>query len=197
MPKKSQRHLKVTVSEVITPGDTNDEQEENPSFRGVLGMSTKLQVEYVRKFKTGMKCADPLYPVYVDSLVEALAHTMSLTVGNPVDVPLLASIVLSQLTKRFQVYSIARFPEIMSVLEEQTKKIRKNDTNIGERRQAYSEYIAAQLNGIEKPCSVCPSDCEFRGQFDPGAGKLKKKAGKKDGKKESFASRISDKTSTR
>jgi hypothetical protein len=182
---------------VITPGDTNDEQEENPSFRGVLGMATKLQVEYARKFKTGMKCADPLYPVYVDSLVEALAHTMSLTVGNPVDVPLLASMVLGQLTKRFQVYSIARFPELLPVLEEQTKKILKNDTNIGERRLAYSEYIAAQLNGIEKPCSVCPSDCEFRGQFDPGAGKLKKKAGKKDEKKRDSKAGVQDDTRSR
>jgi len=197
MPKKSQRHLKITVSEVITPGDTGDDFEEDPSFRGVLGMATKLQVEYARKFKQGVKCADPLYPVYIDSLVEALAHTMALSIGNAVDVPLLAHMVFSQLTKRLQVYSMAKFPDIVKVLDEQAKKIIKNEANIGERRMAFFEYVEAQLNGIEKPCKGCLKGCEFKGQFDPGGSKPKKKVEKKDGKKEGAAPGIPDDTRAR
>jgi hypothetical protein len=163
---KTNRHLKVTISEVVDM-HLGEDEEDNPAFRGVLSMPTKLEVKYARRVKGGSKCEEPLLPVYLDSLVEALAYTMSLTVGSAQDIPIIASMAYMHLTKRLQVYGQARFPDMHAALNEQVRGIINNSTNIGERKQAYAEYFMSQLNGIEKPCKKCDSDdCEFRGQFD-------------------------------
>jgi hypothetical protein len=165
--EKPSRHLKVTISEVVTPSpDTDDETEDNPNFRGVLGMATKLEIAYSRKLKGGVKCADPLHPVYVDSLVEALAYMISLTVKNPEDVPILTNMVFGHLAKRVQTYSGARFPEMYAKLSAQAASMFKDPGKIAERKQAFAEHFTMQLNGYEKPCAVCNSACEFKGEFD-------------------------------
>lgn len=165
--KKPNRHLKVTISEVVTPApDPDDETEDNPNFRGVINMPTKLEVAYVRKLKGGPRCADPLHPVYVDSLVEALAYMISLTVENPQDVPILANMVFGHLSKRVQTYSGARFPDMYAKLLEQTSSMHKDPGKLMERKQAFAEHFTMQLNGYEKPCAACNQSCEFKSEFD-------------------------------
>lgn len=153
--KQPNKHLKIRILETVTSPELSDEDlASNVSYRGVLAMPTKLSVEYKRKIKDGTKCEDPLLPVYIDSLVEALAYTMSLLSNSAEEVPLLTSVVHSQVTSRIHVYAKAKFPKFSDEFRGRNFSL----SNLGARKRMYEEYFQSQLGGDIKPLTECGTD---------------------------------------
>ena len=164
--EKPSRRLEIKITEVID-GDLTDEESMNLAYRGAFRLPTRLNVKYVRKTKgEGEKYVEPLDPVYLDSISEALAYVMSLTVHNAQDVPLLAAMMIGRVASRFQTYALSKFPGLVSVMQTQAGELLSGKKTISERRYAYAEYISAQLRGIEDPCAECVDSCEFNGEFN-------------------------------
>ena len=153
--KQPNKHLKIRILETVTsPPMKEEDLAANIAYQGVLAMPTKLSVEYRRRIKDGAKCADPLLPVYIDSLVEALAYTMSLLSNTAEEVPLLTSVVHGQITSRVHVYAKSKFARF-------NEEFRGNNfslSNLGARKRRYEEYFQSQLGGEVKPLAECGTD---------------------------------------
>jgi hypothetical protein len=166
---RGSRDLTVSIQEafdVVVSG----EEELNPKFKGALPpMPTRLQITYDRKTRTGKTCVDPLNPVYLDSLVEALAYLLSITANHAEQIPLLSGLLIGRLTSRTQVYAKAKFPNFPETMTEQIRTLIMNPMAIDEKKQAFMEYFNMQLSGIKEPCKKCEKakECKFKGQFDP------------------------------
>jgi hypothetical protein len=164
---KVSRHLKISITEVVTGEPDAEEDELNPEYRGMLAVPTKLQVKYTRKTHEGVKYEDPLYPVYIDSLAEALSFILSLAAAQPEQIPIMSSLVGTRVSQRLKTYGLAKFPRFSESILEQASAAHRNPELVVAHKEAYMEYFNAQLNGVEKPCEFCKDkDCRFKGAFD-------------------------------
>ena len=177
----NQRKLVVSIEELFDIPIDFDERV-NEHFKGSLPpMSTALSVTYNRKTAGGLKCDEPLNPVYMEALVEALAYVASLAANQPEQLPLLAGLILGRFSQRIQLYGKAKFPEFMDSLRGGLAGVIAAPEKYNEKRDAFLEYFTMQLNGVEKPCKECPDkDCKFRNTFDAPAVVKKPRRKKKE-----------------
>jgi len=178
----NQRKLVVSIEELFDiPIDLDEQVDEK--YKGTLPtMPTALSVNYTRKTVGGLKCDEPLNPVYMEALIEALAYVASLTANQPDQVPLLAGLMLGRLSQRVQVYGKAKFPGFVDSLRGGLAGVIAAPDMYNEKRDAFLEYFTMQLNGVSKPCEVCEDkECKFRGAFDAPVVMAKKaRRGKKE-----------------
>jgi hypothetical protein len=163
----NQRNLVISISEIFDiPVDSASEV--NRNFKGTLPpMPTALSVTYDRKTAGGLKCDEPLNPVYMEALIEALAYLASLSANQPDQVPLLAGLMLGRLSQRVQVYGKAKFPDFISTLRGGLAGVLAKPEEYSDKRDMFLEYFSKQLGGIKEPCKECTEkDCKFKGTFD-------------------------------
>lgn len=163
----NQRNLVISISEIFDiPVDSASEV--NRNFKGTLPpMPTALSVTYARKTAGGLKCDEPLNPVYMEALIEALAYLASLSANQPDQIPLLSGLILGRIAQRVQVYSKAKFPDFVETLRGGLAGLIAKPEEYTDRRDAFLEYFSKQLGGVAKPCEKCTEkNCKFKGTFD-------------------------------